>query len=592
MNKYIKDRIATATRQQLRLKMEGKNPRSFWNAISLLEGKNIRENIKLEINGTIIHDEKILVEEFADFFQNKVTTLSNDQGKNDYSIGNSPLNITPAEVKAAVKNMKSKLCAGEDMVPMKVARDIVRKFPDYFCDFFNFCSMKGIPPRWKLAIITPLFKSGDREKVTQYRPISNLDSLSKIYERIILHRLNLEGELDGSYQHGFKESRSTVTAMLELQDFVSSSLDSGNIVGTYSLDLSAAFDLLRPDIFHDQMKDILPNNLLQTLMDFLSGRLFKVQIGNQRSTSRNLKVGCVQGSILGPRLFTLYMSRLPEIFKDEHIISFADDSYVSIAGKSLDSIKAKLETTMVKHNEFLKRIGMVTNVSKTELIFFSRKPIMDQCSLSVNGTIVNHKPTMKVLGLTFDSHLNWNAHLDKIKQKARFSLHKMKFLRKYLDQSQMKKVITSHFFGTIYYGAPIWMTEVSSSRVWNTLNVLHYKALRTVCSDFRKLKSRRELDTIVKRARPHEWMKYINIKTAVQLVLLKEKGPPIVKKLTQNLYRNDRSGLISFMDTSRLKIGKHSLQNRLKCASEFKRDWITGITKDELRIELKKHFIK
>jgi len=300
----------------------------------------------------------------------------------------------------------------------------------------------------------------------------------------------------------------------------------------------------------------------------------------------------VQGSILGPRLFTLYMRSLPEIFDGSHLISFADDSYVSIPGKDLNIIKTKLEETMTKHDEFLNKIGMVTNVSKTELILFSRKPVTDPWTLVVNGIEIKPKQSMKVLGLTFDWNLNWNTHLEKTKQKARYILMKMKFLRKYLTEPEMKKVITSHFFGAIYYGAPIWLTEISPSKTWRTLNVLHYKALRTVCADFRKEKSRSELDSTVKRARPHEWMKFINLKTAIQLVLLKEKGPPITEKLTSSIYRNDRSGMITFMDSSRLKIGKNSIQNRLKSACEFREDWLKGISKDALRIALKKHFIK
>jgi len=151
--------------------------------------------------------------------------------------------------------------------------------------------------------------------------------------------------------------------MLELQDYIATNLDNGKIVGTYSLDLSAAFDLLRPDIFLDQMQGILPHNLLQTLMDFLSNRSFKVQIGITRSSSRILKVGCVQGSILGPRLLTLYMRRLPEIFEDAHLILFADDSYVSVSDKDIGIVKTKLEKMMMKHDQYLNTIGMVTNVA-------------------------------------------------------------------------------------------------------------------------------------------------------------------------------------------------------------------------------------
>jgi len=97
---------------------------------------------------------------------------------------------------------------------------------------------------------------------------------------------------------------------------------------------------------------------------------------------------------------------------------------------------------------------------------------------------------------------------------------------------------------------------------------------------------------LVGRARLHEWMKFINLKTAIQITLLGDSVPPMSKKLLQNLYRNDRAGKISFMDTSRLKNGKNSLQNRLRSTQEFQVDWLSGISNDRLRIELKNPLLK
>lgn len=85
-----------------------------------------------------------------------------------------------------------------------------------------------------------------------------------------------------------------------------------------------------------------------------------------------MTVGCVQGSILGPHLFTLYLRELAQKLPDVHITSYADDTYVSVSAKTTDEVKEKLVHNMSAHNSFLKDIGMVTNVSKTELIYFSR----------------------------------------------------------------------------------------------------------------------------------------------------------------------------------------------------------------------------
>jgi len=219
-----------------------------------------------------------------------------------------------------------------------------------------------------------LHKSGDKNKSTQFRLISNLDSLRKLFEKVIQMKLETYGELDGEFQHGFKPKRSTVTAMLELQDHIASKLDDGLIVGMYLLDLSAALDLLRPEILKDTMSSIVDPSILKIVIDFLSGRNFQVEVKDTRSEKKVLLVGCVQGSILGPKLFTLYLRNLSKVLPNAFVTSYADDNYVCVADKDPDLVKNKLEITMSLHTRFLTDIAMVTNVSKTKLTYFSRKP--------------------------------------------------------------------------------------------------------------------------------------------------------------------------------------------------------------------------
>jgi len=382
--------------------------------------------------------------------------------------------------------------------------------------------------------------------------------------------------------------------MLELQDFVSSNLDKKKIVTTYSVDLSAAFDLLRPDLFYDNIKNTIPSNLMKTILDFLSGREFSVQLNNTRSLTRKLKVGCVQGSILGPKLFTLYVSGLSNLFKDAHLVTFADDSYVSAASNTMEEAKDKLISHLTIHDNFLRNIGMVTNVAKTELVFFQRPRSAVKCpeSIIVNNEVIIPKDSIKVLGISFDKDLSWKTHFENIAKKAKYTLAKMRFLSKYLDQSSMKKVITSHYFSTIYYGSQVWLGETTLSKHWHLLNILHYKGIRTVCRDFRKRKRKAELDSILGRAKPKQWMKFSCCKLAIKLMQLERNGPPMSLSLLQNLYYNDRTGKSSIMDTSRQKIGKESFKNRLLCFKDIDFNWKNLPNDDALRITLKRVFFK
>jgi len=182
--------------------------------------------------------------------------------------------------------------------------------------------------------------------------------------------------------------------------------------------------------------------------------------------------------------------------------------------------------------------------------------------------------------------------MDKIKIKARVVLGKMKFLSKYTDIKSMKKIITSHCYGMLYYASPVWLNEGTSARVWRILNTLHYKGLRTACRDFRKIKSRDKSDKLFNRATPHRWMYYANSKLALQLLALTQSGPPICDKIKQSIGFNDRTKRIITPDTSKLQIGRQSFHNRLTSLREVRFPWNNNISKDQLRINLKKTFFE
>ena len=136
--------------------------------------------------------------------------------------------------------------------------------------FNNFASC-GLPDMLKTARVIPLLKKGDKKEITNYRPISNLSVFSKVYERCLLKRIESEiPGYDGEHQHGFKMEHSTEMALLTLQSYIAEALDNKKIGILYSIDLSAAFDLLLPDKFFELFKDKLPDNLMYCIIDFFA----------------------------------------------------------------------------------------------------------------------------------------------------------------------------------------------------------------------------------------------------------------------------------------------------------------------------------
>jgi len=199
---------------------------------------------------------------------------------------------------------------------------------------------------------------------------------------------------------------------------------------------------------------------------------------------------------------------------------------------------------------------------------------------------------MKILGLKFHENLCWDLHFETVKKKAKIVFSKLKYLRRLIDPESMKRILTTHYFGMVYYASQVWLNELTTSLQWKLINSLHYKALRIVIGDFRNRTPRDDLNKLLKRATPSQWMLYSNAKIAITL-FTDENGPQISQKIRNNAYLNNcKPGIATFMYSSRLKIGRNSLQNRVKMMMSVRFKWTTGINRHALRVALKSTFFK
>jgi hypothetical protein len=449
----------------------------------------------------------------------------------------------------------------------------------------------GIPEAWKTAIIIPLHKAKDKTSVDNYRPISNLVSISKIFEKIILMKLDAEHPgIEGQHQHGFRRQRGTHTALLELQSVMANYQDNNKHASIYSLDMSAAFDLLRPSVFHMESSHINPG-LLNIIIDFLSNRKIAIKVGNHVSGTENLNVGCVQGSALGPKLFNIYCAsvatRLPNTSK---IISYADDSYVINASDNLEALKIDTEACFEAHDTFLRGIGMVVNATKTELLLSTRQKPNPSFSISAGEHTVKASDSIKALGVIVRSDLAWTDHVNHALNRSRHVVYRIKHLRKWLTKDELLRLVTTQYFSILYYACPLWIGSLDS-KCWRRLNSAHYRVIRAALGIFRSDMSRSELDKLSKRATPLEWSKYSITSTVIKLFNNSDTNIAIL--LRDSVYVNDRKPKKGkFLDKSRLKVGKQSLPYRIgPIFANLSFDWIDfHLSDDTLRRLLKQEF--
>jgi hypothetical protein len=305
--------------------------------------------------------------------------------------------------------------------------------------------------------------------------------MGKVFEKCVLKIMSdsFGHALPSPFQHGFRRNHSTTTAALTIQNNIARALDKKKKVVVVSTDMSAAFDLLDKKILLPRMAKLgIPQNLIRIYDDFLSNRKAFVQCNQSSSEDFNVPVGCVQGSPSGPYLFTLLVDGISEYLPDVNIVAYADDMYFIFEANTWDEVTALAGKKTKEAIDWLKKSGMVINASKTEAAYFALRELSDLQVVNIDGTQIELKKTLNVLGLTFDHKLHWGVQVEKILKEANSRTQAIRHVHEHLSISECLSVTHGLFFSKFYYCSSVWLTDMLPKTLLQRLTTASNSVLR------------------------------------------------------------------------------------------------------------------
>lgn len=385
-------------------------------------------NPRIELDDGQFGEDVDIATGFNDFFVNKVLKIHESIPKNCTvdplqgvlnRVSKNHLNfclrpVTEKSVLKVIKSLKNSRAIGYDGIPTIVIKKAMNVIVFPLTYIINTSILTGVfPELWKKSIVTPLFKKGDRSKISNYRPVSNLCVTSKVLEKVIHGQISCffeENNLLPRNQFGFRINRSTQLALMTLHSKLRADRSDGKTIGVTCFDLSSAFDCIEHNLLLQKLNLYgLSGQTLDWFSSFLGQRSQCVRWGKELSRFRDIEFGTPQGSILSPFLFLVLVADIGEYVKYSDVIGYADDTTVLSSGKDETSVIKILEEEAVNILDYMASNRLAANPSKTQVMLVGKKLSVKECNIGT--TCVKIQSSVEILGMKLDKELTWKNHL-------------------------------------------------------------------------------------------------------------------------------------------------------------------------------------
>ena len=414
---------------------------------------------------------------------------------NELENPNFNLKIDIDDVKFAIKTLKDK-CPGPSKLRKKHFSNLPSNVLKNLAHIFECCMAAGYyPKQFKHAHIVFIHKPGtEKHDPHNYRPISLLNTMGKIFGKILNTKLNLflrDNNIIKESQHGFRSKRGTSTLIANMYERICREKDDKKTLITLVLrDVSKAFDKVHKDsLIYKLSKLGLPDPLLRVLSNFLQNRTAQVKINDKLGDIFNLSCGVPQGDILSPTLFLIMMNDYPQPTWDRRrksfVMQYADDFTQIVVTKcnrindtTRNEHRENVKEEILKQNKFEYEWKIKTNILKFKMIMIANKP---KQSIIIDNSNFEYTKKAKILGLNFKCNNFFVSQVDENVKLAKLELNKLYRLRYLKKKIKVRLYKTKVLPLLTHASVPL---NICSPTQMKRLQIVQNKAIRWITNTY------------------------------------------------------------------------------------------------------------
>ena len=451
--------------------------RKIWIGIKQIinvKSKTMESPTCIEENDTTISEPTQVATKFNDYFADIAKNIVDDrkyEGNSSYKDYWPPrptmslafYRTDHDEIIQTISKFKSGKACGPTSIPIDILQLIKFEIATPLARIVNLSLETGShPEKLKIAKVIPIYKKGSKMSTSNYRPISLLSNINKIFEKIVFDRVYAfieKNKMIYTHQYGFRKSHSTTHALISITEQIRKALDNKDFAVGVFVDFQKAFDTVDHNILLDKLNRYgITGKTNEWFRSYLRDRKQFVSILGFESNQRSLSHGVPQGSVLGPLLFLLYINDLHRAIKSSTVFHFADDTNLLLIGNSLTKIQKQMNSDLNQLYRWLLANKISLNVAKTELIIFRKtNEINPHIKIKLNGSRLYPSKSIKYLGIHLDCDLSGLTQCNEILPKLRRANGMLAKARHYISQqSDLISIYYSMFSSILLYASLVW----------------------------------------------------------------------------------------------------------------------------------------